>query len=389
MNYISNQNNINKIDFKDYFIYNVNEFYDMDFETCYNILNSLQSEELKKIFALDVFEKWINYYIVNYSDNQNNILFEQCKFFLNFISVDHLLIKKIINNDINRFIKILCLFDYNDIYNIKNKLIFNDINCLDFMVKRYGHYDKDTIKKSLIDMAVGYYFVNINVIKWIIDNYYNYILDDIEFILLEIIKINNYANIDNCYIIMEYLIKNIDMNNKTKLNIFKKSIYYNNKFLFDLFVNYVFDDLSSDNIFRLVCLNVDPYLPIIDTLVSYTLVTNNITNNIINNKFYNKLKIKGIYNVVNWFHTYFDNNFNPLIDIFFISNHISIIRKKHEKECFICYENKSKIISLSCHSTHNICEDCMKIWYKNNNTCPMCRTNINFSKSFEFINTSI
>ncbi len=360
---------------------------DVDFKTCYNILNSLQSEELKIKFASEMFEKWINYYIDYHSDYQNDILFEQCKFFINFISIDHLLIKKVVNNDINRFIKILCLFEYNDIHNIKNELVFNDLNCLDFMVKRYGHYDKETIKKSLIDMAVGYYFVNINVIEWIIDNYYNYILDDIEFILLEIIKINNYANIENCYIIMEYLIKNIDMNNKKKLKIFKKGIYYNNRFLLDLFVNYVFDDFSSDDIFKLVCLNVNPDVAINDTLVSNCLTSNCLTSNCLvsNYNFYNKLKKKGIHNVVHWIDAYFDDKFNPLVDIFFIRNHINIIRKPNDNECLICYENKSKIISLSCHSTHNICEDCIKIWYKTNNTCPMCRTCIDFSKSFEFI----
>ncbi len=377
MDYISIENNVNSI----YDLNYINN-YDIDFNSCYNILHSSNLDDFKQTFALEMFEKWINFYI----DNQYDILKKQCKFFINFISIDHLLIKKIVNNDINRLIKITNLFDYNDIYNFKNKLVFNDIKCLDFMTKRYGNYEKEGLTKTLIDMAVGYYFVKLDVIKWIIDNYYDYILNDIEFILLEIIKINNYVNVDNSYMIMEYLIKNIDMNNKSKINIFKKSIYYNNIFLFELFVNYIFDDLSPNNIFKLVCFNVNPELPIIDTFVANTFIYNN---NIINNNFYNKLKRKGIYNVVHWINTYFDSKFNPLVDIFFINNNINIIRRGNNEDCLICYENKNRMISLSCHSTHNICEDCMKIWYKNNNTCPMCRTSINFSKSFEFIKTHL
>ena len=76
---------------------------------------------------------------------------------------------------------------------------------------------------------------------------------NIDFIIIEIIKKNDYANIDNAYYIMEYLIKNIEMENITKMNIFKECIYYNNKFVFELFVFSIYDNMSAVNVFKYVC----------------------------------------------------------------------------------------------------------------------------------------
>ena len=359
-----------------------------NFQIYYNILHDSKSDSFKSDFASNVLDIWINFYV----DNPTNENKEQCRYFINFINNKDIIdiIKKTINNDINRLIKIFNLFDYNDILNYKNQLIFNDINCLDFMVKRFGHYDKETVVKTLIDMGINYYFVNDRVIEWIHSNYYDFITANIDFILIELIKHNDYANIDNAYYIMEYLIKNIEMEYKTKMNIFKSSIYNNNKFVFELFVFFVFDNISPFNIFKFVCMNVNSNAPISNTLVLnafyyYHSDYQNDNVNILNNTFYNKLKEKGQHNIIKWFDKYFDSNFNPLIDFFFIENNINIKKVSHNDDCIICYENKDKIISLSCHSTHNICEDCMKIWYKTHDTCPMCRSNIDFSKCNECI----
>ncbi len=378
INNIINKKIVNNNIYSNDYIYE-NIAYNNKFDVCYNIIYGSDSDDFKREFAEKMLEVWVNYYI----ENKTETLKEQCKFFINFITEDiHLLIKKIINNDINRLLIVYKLFDYNYILNIKDKLFFNDVMCNDFMISRFGHYTKETVNKLLIDMAVNYYFLNENIIEWLVNNYYNYIKSNIEFTIIEIIKYKNYSNIDNAYCIIEYLLKNIEMNNKTKLNIFKKSIYYNNKFVFELFTNNIFDELNSNDIFKIVCFNVNPNVEIKDTLVvdSY----NNYNNNI-NINFYNKLKAKGQYNVVRWFDKYFDNNFNPLIDVFFIGNNINIKKVEKNEDCIICYENKDKIISLSCHSTHNICEDCIKLWYKTNTSCPMCRTSINFSKCNEYI----
>ena len=46
-------------------------------------------------------------------------------------------------------------------------------------------------------------------------------------------------------------------------------------------------------------------------------------------------------------------------------------------ECSICleqYVKKDKIMSLEC--SHSFHDSCIKLWLKNNNTCPQCRENI-------------
>ena len=46
-------------------------------------------------------------------------------------------------------------------------------------------------------------------------------------------------------------------------------------------------------------------------------------------------------------------------------------------ECSIClekYVKNDKIMSLEC--SHSFHDSCIKLWLKNNNTCPQCRENI-------------
>ena len=40
-------------------------------------------------------------------------------------------------------------------------------------------------------------------------------------------------------------------------------------------------------------------------------------------------------------------------------------------ECAICYETIEKKENLKCN--HEFCQDCLKKWYKNTPSCPMCR----------------
>jgi hypothetical protein len=45
-----------------------------------------------------------------------------------------------------------------------------------------------------------------------------------------------------------------------------------------------------------------------------------------------------------------------------------------ESECCICLETNSNAMTLC---KHTFCYDCINKWYKKNNSCPMCRENIN------------
>ena len=64
-----------------------------------------------------------------------------------------------------------------------------------------------------------------------------------------------------------------------------------------------------------------------------------------------------------------DENLN---DIENLSESLSI-----ENECCICLENKDQLIKTNCD--HFFCEKCILEWFgKGNNTCPLCRKEINF-----------
>jgi len=79
------------------------------------------------------------------------------------------------NNNINNLEKIIKIVDNSFIKKNKSKLFFNNVECLDYMINNYGHYDKSTINNILYDIATNYYHIDENIIDWIINNYNNFI----------------------------------------------------------------------------------------------------------------------------------------------------------------------------------------------------------------------
>jgi hypothetical protein len=382
-NYV-NINNIiniiynNNIDY----IYEYVAYYN-NFEICYNIMYGSKSDSFKTTFSSRVIEVWINNYNNSNSKELELELLEQCKYFISFIPNDKitLIIERSVNNNVAILNNVCKLFDKSRILEIKNNLFFNDIKCLEYMVNNYGHYDKNTIKKTLIKMGTIYYSTNEDVIKWIVNNYENYIKDNINNIIINIINVSDYNNIKMTNFIIKYLIMNVDISNKSKFTIFKNSIYYNHLSTFELCLNNIFK-YDDHMLFELICLYSNPNNDINNTLLIHY-INNTLLEDYINTNLYNKLLLKGINNIVQWIDKYFNKEFKLITDIFFIKNMININKSLMHNinyECMICYEIKNKMITLNCHSTHNICESCIKIWHSSNNSCPMCRTEINFNK---------
>ena len=383
-NYININNIINLINNNNIdYIYEDIAYYN-NFEMCYNIMYGCNSDSIKKTFASRVLEVWINKYNNSFDSIELKSeleLFEQCKYFISFIPNNELIliIERSVNNNVAILNNVCKLFENSHILEMKHNLFFNDIKCLEYMVSNYGHYDRNTIKTTLIEMGTIYYFPNEDVIKWIVNNYENYIKDDINNIIINIIKVSDYYNIKMTNFIIKYLIMNVDISNKSKFTIFKDSIYYNHLITFELCLNNIFK-YDDHMLFELICLYSNPNNDINNTLLIHY-INNTLLMDYINTKLYNKLVLKGINNIVQWIDKYFDKDFKPLTDIYFIKNRINInTALMHNNECMICYEKKNKMITLNCHSTHNVCESCIKIWHSSNNSCPMCRTEIDFSK---------
>jgi hypothetical protein len=86
----------------------------------------------------------------------------------------------IINNttdDINKLKQIVLLIDNNFIKKYKSKLFFNNIECLDYMINNYGHYDKSTI---------NYILYNNRTYEGVVKNFMPKLKNDELNILLEI-----------------------------------------------------------------------------------------------------------------------------------------------------------------------------------------------------------
>jgi hypothetical protein len=348
------------------------------FEDNYKKLQKLKSKD-KIILASMIVNKWIDSYLNNPDDVS---LSEQCKYFISIMSEEDIfsLIINNTNNDVNKLIQILKLFDKSYIKLNKNNLFFDNIDCLNYITNNFGYYDKQTINKILYDMAINYYYVDNNIVDWIINNYDNFIKNNIVDIITNIMKSSNYANVDNSYLIIEKLL-NIDNINKLSIfNIFKKSIYYNHFFAFELFMHDYYENINHVNMFELVCIYTNPESPIEKTLVPYIYNINKTLHTINFKCLYNKLKEINIHNVVKWFDTYFDDNFKLLLnETEYMFTNINIKKEHHNETCMICYENSNNIVSLGCCSSHITCSSCLKEWLNNKNTCPMCREEIIFN----------
>jgi hypothetical protein len=350
-----------------------------NFEESYSILQKMNFNDRVALISL-IINKWIEKYLNNPDDISIN---EQCKFFISCMD-DKDICNLIINNtsdDINKLKKILLLIDNNFIKKYKSKLFFNNIECLDYIINNYGHYDKSTINYILYNMSINYYYVNENIVDWIINNYDNFIKNNIDNIIIDIMKSTNYANVKNSYMIIDKLLKIENLDSSYVFNIFKKSIHYSNAFTFELFLHNYYDTINIINMFEFVCIYTNPNISIFHSLVPYVFNLNEKLHTYNFSCLYNKVKEMNIMNVVKWFETYFDNNLKLLLnEPVFMTVNINIKKEHCDKECIICYENNNNMISLGCCSNHITCSSCLKQWYNNNTTCPMCRQDVIFEE---------
>ncbi len=356
-----------------------------NFEDSYLLLQKMNFNDRIALISL-IINKWIE----NFLNNPEDIsIIEQCKFFITCID-DKDVCNLIINNtndDINKLKKIVLLFDNSFIKKYKSKLFFNNIDCLDYMIKNYGYYDKSTINYILYNMAINYYYVNENIIDWIINNYENFIKNNIDNIIIDIMKSTNYANINNSYLIIDKLLKIENLDSSYIFNIFKKSIYYSNSFTFEVFLNNYYDTVNIQHMFEFVCIYTNPNISIYNSLVPYVFNLNQELHTYNFTYLYYKLKEMKINNVVKWFDIYFDNDLKLLLnDTAFMTVNINIKKEQCSQECIICYENNNNMVSLGCCDTHITCSSCLKKWYNNNNTCPMCRKDIIFEECNLYVN---
>jgi hypothetical protein len=358
------------------------------FENSYSKLQELNFKE-KLYVASIIVNKWIDNYLNN---PDNNILIEQCKYFISCMDDNDmcLLIINNTNNDVNKLIKLLTLFDEDFIKSNKNNLFFTNIECLNYMTNNYGYYNKKTISNILYNMAINYYYVDINIVDWIINNYDNFIKNNIDKIIIDIIKSANYANIENSYLIIEKLLKIENLNSAMTFNIFKQSIYSAHNFTFELFLHNFYDNINIINMFEFVCIYTNPDNNISMTLIPYVFYNNK---NIHNHNFsclYNKLKELEIYNVIKWFDTYFDNNLKLLLnEIEYMFTNINIKKEHCDETCMICYENSNNMVEFNCHSSHITCSSCVKLLLNNKHTCPMCRKEIILDESTLYVSVAI
>ncbi len=355
------------------------------FEESYSLLQTMNINDRIALISL-IINKWVEKFLENSDDIS---IIEQCKFFISCMDdkdICYLIINNT-NNNINNLEKIIKIVDNSFIKKNKSKLFFNNVECLDYMINNYGHYDKSTINNILYDIATNYYHIDENIIDWIINNYNNFIKNNIDKIVIDIMKSTIIANVSNSYLIIDKLLRIEDIDSTYLFNIFKKSIYYSNNFTFEIFLHNYYDNISIINMFEFVCIYTNPDVSIFHSLVPYVFNLNEQLHKYNFSCLYNKLKEMNIYNVVKWFETYFDNNLKLLLnDTAFMTVNINIKKTKCLEECIICYENNNNMISLGCSSSHITCSSCLKQWYNNNITCPMCRKDIIFEESNLYVN---
>jgi hypothetical protein len=401
-------NNNNYI--KDYQYNNIYEniSYNHNFELCVNIIRASRDDH-KNILAKNVLKEWIFYYIDNINTDYEETIYHQCLYFIDFLSDVELanIIYEVTENNVNNLSIICNLFDTN----IKNYLLFDDIECNSFLINYFGKQDYKKISNIFFNLNNNIY--NKNTISWFVINYMNNILENLDSFT---------DNINNNITEIFSLIK---LSSFQAYTIFKKSIYNSNLDLFNYLHKKHFKNHKKDKIFKMICLNTNPNLDI-----NNTIFIKHFDENMINYYIYEECRKNNIINIVNWLNYYYriDHDLHPIINNFFSTNLMKISNDFIENDCMICYDSmennnqmcyvqfkidnsdfelsltslglyttqmyyihlanvtsqtslQTQMITLNCHKNHTICSSCLLRWYKEHNTCPMCKKSIKLDQS--------
>ena len=82
-----------------------------------------------------------------------------------------------------------------------------------------------------------------------------------------------------------------------------------------------------------------------------------------------------IFNDFDSIYKYFDNLKSKIVKL-----------ENKTEECYICYENKEEVFITECK--HNFCVECSRKWFKNNNSCPYCKSKVDKEILFKEINNN-
>jgi hypothetical protein len=285
--------------------------------------------------------------------------------------------KRLLNCSINKLRKFaLCSDKILNIYNsilTKNKDIFNyhnyDIN--DFYInKDFIKYNKVNYKK-IYDIQYNKYGDNINRYNYN-KIYYNKELRKClsKDFTDDIIPLN--------YCELQLLYKQIS--NKNKLFNMGK-VYEINPYFYDLknnIIKFLFCDI--DNHIMLLELNNKNIIKNNNNKTSCSSSIGQFTSCLLEmqEKMRNILfkdKSGKIFDDFDSIYKYFDNLKSKIIKL-----------ENKTEECYICYENKEEVFITECK--HNFCVECSRKWFKNNNSCPYCKSKVDKEILFKEINNN-
>jgi hypothetical protein len=379
-----------------------NEELNTVFKTVLNINNhKLSMKFINSIYNYKSKNELMGLYLENLiksflDDARSAEKIKNCKEVISLCTVDLLkavaknIIKYISLEQLKLLIKILCI----NFIDLKDITIYGNLDIIKFITNKiYGNYiyKDNIIINFIIDMLNNNDIIDFNKLKWIIDNY----KDCLNINLLNIISgVKKFSENNNSYIIIDYLLYLMNITHQEIYKIFKKIIYNGNDILFSYMSIKYFSRIQNFNYFEYACLFSNPNSDFNNNLIGLAYVKTQLSVEKLDDIFNKSCKYK-IISAIKWFTTFLPDryifnqnnpcintkgNIIPIISPFYMDKRCKFIQQKDTSECCVCFENKSSMIILNCHTSHILCSECFETAFNIKQSCPLCRSTINMSE---------
>jgi hypothetical protein len=386
---------INNIDLNNLFNYVLNL---NNHELSMKIINILYNIESKNMFLGMYLDKVIKLFL-NSNDSKADKI-KICEDVINACNVNICNIN-ILTNIITNIIKNITIEKFNELVSIfkmsyiKELTLYGSIELINF-IKNTGHrYKEHTIINFIIDILNNNDTINFNILKFIIDNYKDCVNNN----LLHIINnIKTFSENNNSYIIIDYIFYLMKITNQDILKIFKKIIYNGNELLFCYMSIKYFSRITNFNYFEYACLFSNPNSDLNNNLIGLSYLKTELSVEKLDDIFLKSCNYN-ILSAIKWFTTFLSQRYKihnnqpiiiesgsikPIISPFYMDKKCKITQQRDtyhsSDECCVCLENKTEMIKLSCHTSHNVCSECFETAFNIKPSCPLCRSDIKMSE---------
>ncbi len=358
---------------------------------CMKIINILYKIETKDMFLGMYLDKLIKLFLD--SDIQKEHTIQSYTEVINACNM------KVLNNNFKNTIKNITLEQFHNLSSVinindyfKEFTLYGSMDLITFINNTGYRYKESTIINFIIDILNNNDNINFDILKWIVDNYKDYVNKNLIYFIN---NIKNFSENNNSYIIIDYIFYLMKITNQDIFKILKKIIYNGNDILFCYMSIKYLSKIKDFNYFEYACLFSNPNSDINSHIIGLAYIRTELNVQKLDDIFFKLCKYK-IFSSIKWFTTFLSGRYKmnsnnepyvmetgsikPIISPFYMDKKCALTQHIDKSDCCVCYENNDVMIQLNCHTSHTVCSVCFETAFNIKPSCPLCRANVNMSE---------